>query len=130
MRAPKRKREPSRQMGVPVGVDVAALAGRATYVGSAEHKDAPSFAGHPRPRADASICPRDLTQAQVEGWLRDAIRIGAVSANFEDSFPRYAWHKHEGIVYEARLINRELGQYKGYPLNDDEWPPDLGAYYE
>jgi len=62
--------------------------------------------------------------------LRDAIRMGAVSANFEGSFPRYAWFKNEGVVYEARLINRELGQYKGYPLNDDEWPAELGSYYE
>mgnify|MGYP000700245894 CR=1 FL=1 len=56
--------------------------------------------------------------------------MGAVSANFEGSFPRYAWFKNEGVVYEARLINRELGQYKGYPLNDDEWPAELGSYYE
>ena len=25
-------------------------------------------------------------------------------------------------VFEARLVNREIGSYKGYPLDNDEWP--------
>jgi hypothetical protein len=28
-------------------------------------------------------------------------------------------------VYEARLINRGAGTYKGYPLNPDEVPKEL-----
>lgn len=45
-------------------------------------------------------------------------------------FPRYAWHKEKETVYEARLVNRELGEYKGYPLNETEWPEGLDAVYE
>jgi hypothetical protein len=29
------------------------------------------------------------------------------------------------VFYEARLVNQELGQYKGYPLDPDEWPEKL-----
>jgi hypothetical protein len=65
----------------------------------------------------------------VTRWLRAAIRRGAISEYIEGGFPRYAWYKHEGIVYEARLVNRDSGQFKGYPLNENEWPKDIGNYY-
>lgn len=100
------------------------------YVGSPEHKDAPSFAGSPRPRADASICDQRLRHEDVETWLRTAIERGAFGEYWEGAFPRYVWYKHEGTVYEPRLVNRESGEYKGYPLADDEWPPGLHAIYE
>ena len=37
-------------------------------------------------------------------------------------FPRYVWYKDGATVYEGRLVNREMGQYKGYPLEKSEWP--------
>lgn len=96
----------------------------ATYVGSPEHKDTPSFAGHPRPRADASICPSALRkeQSRVTTWLKDAIREGRVGGPLDGQFPRYVWHREQDTVYEGRVVNSELGQYKGYPLNPEEWP--------
>ena len=108
-------------------MDLEGVAARATYVGSPEHKDAPSFAGQPRPRADASICDPALIgkQFQLTSWLRAAIRSGKVSELFEEAFPRYVWHREGDIVYEARLVNSAAGQYKGYPLNPDEWPEGL-----
>jgi len=39
-----------------------------------------------------------------------------------DPFPRYVWHRDQDKIYEAWLVNRELGQYKGYELQRDEWP--------
>jgi hypothetical protein len=27
-------------------------------------------------------------------------------------------------MYEARLVNRANGEYKGFPLLPDEWPQD------
>ena len=30
------------------------------------------------------------------------------------------------FVYEGRLVNWGNGEYKGYPLSDDEWPEGLG----
>ena len=103
------------------------MARKASYVGSPEHKDTPSFTGQPRPRADAAICDRSLAerQTQVTRWLKRAIRSGHVSAYWEGDFPRYVWHREAETVYEARLVNQGNGQYKGYPLNPGEWPEDL-----
>jgi hypothetical protein len=86
-----------------------------------------TIAGEPRPRADASICDRKLLTrpGELTAWLQAAIRTGKVSELFEGEFPRYAWHRDGDIVYEARLINSVAGQYKGYPLNADEWPSGL-----
>jgi len=113
-------------------VDLSEIAERVSYVGSAEHKDMPSFAGQPRPRVDASICPRRLSrdQERVTQWLKTAIRSGATGEELQGGFPKYAWYKEEGVVYEARLVNPGLGEYKGFPLNATEWPDGLDSIYE
>ena len=130
MRAPKRHRPQIRKIARPSGVDLAQLAKRARYVGSPEHKNAPSFAGRqPHPRADASICPREITQDQAQTWLREAILAGATSALWEGDFPRYVWFKAGKIVYEGRLVNSGNGEYKGWPLAEDEWPAGLAELY-
>jgi len=54
---------------------------------------------------------RDLTR-----WLRGALAAGSCSACFDGDFPRYIWGRREGVMFEARLTNRDLGHYKGYPL--------------
>jgi hypothetical protein len=41
-------------------------------------------------------------------------------APWEGDFPRYAWHSIGDVCYEARLVNQELGQYKGWPLAPNE----------
>lgn len=134
MRAPRRHRPLHRALATraPDSDQLEAVAKRVSYVGSPEHKDMPSFAGQPRPRADASICPRELTgdRDRVEAWLRDAIRKGAVGELMEGDFPRYAWYKDDRTVYEARLVNRGLGEYKGYPLEADEWPDGIERIYD
>ena len=130
MRAPQRKRPRKRVICVPSGVDLYSLAERATYVGSPEHKDARSFAGQPRLRADASCCPREIAdRSLVTGWLRTAIRRGATGAPWEAGFPRYVWYKDGDTVFEGRLVNRGRGSYKGYPLGDDEWPDGIESIY-
>jgi hypothetical protein len=117
-------------------VSLVELAQRVSYVGSGEHKSFPSFAGQPRLRADASKCDPTFTDAgEITGWLRQAIAGGNVGAPWEGDFPRYAWHRLASLgiawhrlddaVYEARLVNQELGQYKGYPLDPSEWPEEL-----
>jgi hypothetical protein len=112
----------------PADVNLNQVAKLAKYVGSAEHKDSPSFAGDPRPRADAGICDSALSdqQARVTKWLRQAIRAGSVGGYWEGGFPRYVWFHEGSIVYEGRLVNREGGWYKGYPLERDEWPDGIG----
>jgi len=132
LRVAKRRVRLDRSLGAPPpGVDVAEAANCSRYVGSPEHKDAPSFAGHPRPRADASICDQRLSSAdEISLWLKKAIIKGAFGKLWEGKFPRYIWYKDGETVYEARLINRELGEYKGYPLERDEWPPNIARLYD
>ena len=131
MRAPRRNRHRKREMYVPPDIDLDSLANRVTYVGSPEHKDIPSFAGPPRPRADASLCPREIRDVEVvTEWLRYAIRQGATGGLWEGDFPRYAWYKHGDTVFEGRLVNRGDGSYKGYPLERREWPAGIEQEHE
>ena len=124
MCAPRRRRVRIREISVPGGTDLELIAKRAHYVGSPEHKDAPSFAGRPRPRADATICDRSFAakQRELARWLRKAIRTGIVGGPWEGSFPRYAWYRHGDTLYQARLVSREQGGQKGYALLPEEWP--------
>jgi len=135
MRAPKRRKPLIRRLAEWQPNERAQLAGLAKkvrYIGSPEHKDTPFFAGPPRPRADASICPRELAEdrEKIEGWLRKAMELGTVGELREGEFPRYVWFKEGDTVYEGRLSNRELGEYKGYPLEPDEWPSGIEQIYE
>jgi hypothetical protein len=130
MRAPSRKRKtPARRFGpAPDGVDLNTIADGAHYVGSPEHKDAPSFAGQPRPRADATICDRSFATRieDIHQWLRAAIRAGQFSGYWDQgNFPRYVWHREGDRVFEARVVNSKQGSYKGYEINEDEWPEDF-----
>ena len=108
------------------------IARKASYVGSPEHKDAPSFAGMPKPYATASICDRSFLgkQVQMTRWLRKAIRKKCFGPPWEGNFPRYIWYKDGNTVYEARLVNRGCGEYKGYPLKRSEWPDRINRYYD
>jgi hypothetical protein len=127
MRATRRRRPRRRSVvDAPRGVSLAELADRTSYVGSSEHKSYPSFAGPPKLRADASKCdPSFADPEELTKWLRSSISAGRIGAPWEGDFPRYVWHLHDEVMYEARLVNQELGQYKGYPLEADEWPEGL-----
>lgn len=132
MRATQRRRPMRRQLTDQPGSFESrqALAQRVYYVGSVEHKDTPSFAGNPpRPRPDASICDRSLSHRQddITEWVRHGIRNGHFGALMEGDFPRYVWYRENETVYEGRLVNREQGAYKGYPLESDEWPDGIGG---
>ena len=68
---------------------------------------------------------RVSSHASTSSWLRSAIRDGSTGGLWEGGFPRYAWHKEAATVFEARLVDRGDGSYKGYPLHDEEWPPHM-----
>ncbi len=130
MRAVRRRHPQPRKIHAPPAADLDRVASLAEYVGSPEHKDIPSFAGHPRLRADASCCPRGLAdQRAINEWLRSAIRRGAIGSPWEGDFPRYVWYKHDNMVFEGRLVNRGAGTYKGYPLDSDQWPEGVEKLY-
>lgn len=108
-------------------MNLAVLASRAVYVGSAEHKTYPSPAGPPKPRADATKCDPKLhgNFSVLTGWLRSGIEAGQTGAPWEGDFPRYVWYEHNGTTYEARLVNQEQGLYKGYEILERERPEGL-----
>jgi hypothetical protein len=127
MKAPRRHRSSPRTIvPCPPGTNVLQIAAQAHYIGSPEHKDAPSFAGWPRPRADAAKCDRSFAdrQADITTWLQDAIRNGT-TGDWSHRFPRHVWGRVQGRVYEARLVNPENGDYKAYELNPHEWPEGI-----
>jgi len=55
------------------------------------------------------------------------MREGACGDYWEGDFPRYLWIQVGGQRYEARLVNQGLGQYKGYPIELDEWPEEVAT---
>lgn len=131
MRAPKRRRPMARTIAkLPEGVDAEQVARRVRYVGSPEHKAGPSFAGAPRPRADATKCDESLNSRllDIQRWLRHGVAMGCVGGPWEGGFPRYVWCKVGSVVYEARLVNRELGEYKGWQLDHEEWPSRIDQF--
>jgi hypothetical protein len=124
MRRPTNKRHKVQRLSAaaPDAALLTAAAGRARYLGSVEHKDSPSAAGVPHPRADAFIC--DHTDfAEATDWLRQGIRRGCVGDLWEHGFPRYVFHRVGDALYLARHLGAPIGGYKGWRLAPDEWPP-------
>ncbi len=117
MQRPHRKRVQRHQRTEPPeGVDLAVVADEVPYVGSPEQKITPSFAGHPAPRSDASICDPSLANQRelVQSWLRDALRRGDCGGLWEGRFPRYVWRKanqerEEGVNPMPPSTSRKLG---------------------
>jgi hypothetical protein len=101
-------------------------------VGSGEHKALPihdSYASYALElaaykRSDASRCDPTITRDQAEEALRAAIRRGHVSADFQGGFPVYVWGWLDERPHTARLINREAGYYKAWPVEESELPLD------
>jgi len=103
------------------------LAAKVSYVGSGEHKKRPldsTYGIEPALRSDASHCDPKISRDQAEHALRCAIRSQIVSEQFEGGFPRYVWALLGGQAHVARLINREAGEYKGWPIEEHELPTD------
>ena len=124
-----------------------ALAARATFVGSSEHKRLPNPLAVPKLRSAASDCDAvDSTISHDPGRLlrvlRGALARGQVSGPWEGDFPRYVhgWMRLAGAergLFRARLTNRDQGIYKGYfetldDLGEAEYDKlvDLGAWSE
>jgi hypothetical protein len=119
----------------------AALAKRAVYTGSAEHKDRPSWLGAPHARRNpgagandhrqnSTICPlvREEDKAQATEWVQQAIRHRHFDpTKWDGDFPRDIWHQDEhGVYWQGRLTQRGAGdnpqgEYKGWPITEDEW---------
>jgi hypothetical protein len=99
----------------------------ARYTGSPYHRSPGSKAGPIAQRAGlSSRCPPNWTNAKATEALRLAITEARVSCVWEGGFPRYIWYLDGDVLYEARLTNRENGEYHGYPLEDRwQWPKNF-----
>jgi len=114
---PERKRKSLIQMS---GDQRARAAAVAIYAGSPAHKLIHSL-------NDSTPCPKDLehSQTRLTEWVRAAIAAGAAGGMMEGDFPRYVWYRDGERAFEGRLTNRALGEYKGYPIDNDELPAEM-----
>jgi len=64
-------------------------------------------------------------RAFLSEWLRGAILGGCVGDSWNSDFPRYVWMLRNGRCFEARLVNKEQGTYKGYELDPAQWPQGI-----
>jgi hypothetical protein len=79
-----------------------------------------------RPFPHASKCPSWWDLIGATRALKEAIRIGCVSAEWRGGFPRFAWYMDGETLYEAALSNQDNGEYHAYPLESrNEWPKGL-----
>ncbi len=112
-----------RLTGDPPNPDLLAKLPDIEYVGSSEHKSYPSFAGPPRLRSDASQCDPSLGDAEeFARWIREGVKSNMFSEELQEGFPKYVWIERDGEWFEARLVNKTQGQYKGYPILESERP--------
>lgn len=127
----KRPRQlPSRPALTPAAIDLAA------YVGSAEHKQTRWWGGLPaayvgsdglavRPKKQTTtICPlvSNADRRSATEWVREALRLGQFRYYEADQdFPNHIWYRDaDGQVWFGRCINRLQGQYKGWPIDEEE----------
>jgi hypothetical protein len=93
---------------------------KVSYKGNTQHKTYLSPAGHPALKWDKSKCdkyaPNDW--GKLQSLLQEAIRA-ACTSEFDGDFPSRAWAFINGVLHEARLHNRDLGEYHAFPLNDE-----------
>ncbi len=104
------------------------LVGMVKYTGSPFHKRNPGdFALTPpaAPRNDRTLCDEAGITSKITAvrLLRLGIKLGLVSEQNRNGFPKYIWSVENGespIVFEAILENEGTGQYHGYPLKKND----------
>ena len=122
---PKRRIAASGVLSLP---ERQALAGRLTYVGSANHKRQPGDYGfHPptNPRPSKSLCDarRCVLLGEAQALMQKGILKGMISTWFVGDVPKYVWSVDEfGEAFEAK-IGRD--GYHGYRLESDDTMRDI-----
>ena len=112
-----------------------ALAKRASYVGSPEHKVQWWWGGKPaakqlpggrigRPgKQITTVCPltTDEDRARATQWVRQAIANGQYQyCQGDKDFPKKIWHCADGRIWCGYCTNQGQGHYKGWPLERQE----------
>ena len=70
-----------------------------------------------------TICPltngRDRVRAT--GWVREALIRGQFKfVEADQHFPKKVWFRADGKIWYGFCINTQSGQYKGWPINEEE----------
>ena len=111
------------------------LARDAVYEGSGEHKDEAWWGGLPaarqlpggrvgrRRKQTTTICPLLSTRdrAKATRWVREAIILGQYKfVEADQRFPKKIWYRADGKIWYGFCINTQSGQYKGWPIDEEE----------
>ena len=130
MKRPEQR--PQRQLAA---TDRQALAARARYTGSPEHKVHRSWLGLPEARQlpggrigrpskqTTSICPLTAAadQERATDWVRNAISAGQYRFFESDQdFPKKIWYEAEGKIWHGLCFNQGSGEYKGWQSDERE----------
>ena len=139
MRPKRPPQRPSRPDLSPA--DRKALAARATYTGSPEHKDKRWWGGLPMARQlpggkvgrhrkrTTTLCPLTTEEERLQAteWVRSAIANGHYRFSEGDqAFPKKVWHHAVGKIWYGLISNPGKGEYKGWPIEDEEWREVFG----
>lgn len=125
-----------RQVGERTVLTAEAVAS-ASYRGSAEHKAVAWWGGRPfahigrggqasRPKKQhTTICPLndDRDRLVATAWVQAALAAGQIQYREGDKvYPSRIWYRDAaaGSVWIGYCINGILGEYKGWPISEDE----------
>ena len=112
-----------------------ALAERASYTGSEEHKTKRWWGGLPGVRYDkdgnavrykrqkTTICDlvTEADRRRATEWVRAAIRSGQYKfLEGDQDFPKHVWYQADGRGWFGFCTNPAAGEYKGWPMEEDE----------
>lgn len=106
----------------------------AVYVGSPEHKAKRWWGGLPqagaRRREPTTVCPL-VTAADrrtATKWIRTAIASGQYkTVRGDGAFPKHVWYRDgAGKFWHGMCVNRAAGEYKGWPIPEDQWHEIFG----
>lgn len=76
-----------------------------------------------RDKQTTTVCPLTTEEDRIRatGWLRQAIESGQYRFREADKeFPYKVWYEVEGRIWFGFCINSVLGEYKGWPIDEDE----------
>lgn len=125
MRRPNRASAEARLLSQP---ERDALASRACYEGSCEHKDRSWWGGLPHAGARrgrlTTICflTTDEERQEATEWVQRAIGAGQYKfVRGDQDFPKHVWSRDQsGQVWYGRCRNPASGEYKGWPIGEEE----------
>jgi hypothetical protein len=109
---------------------------QAAYVGSAEHKQARWWGELPgayvgpdgratRPKKQlTTVCP--LTDAAARDRATEWVQVALRARHYhyydaDQTYPKKLWYRDaDGQVWSGFCVNSQQGQYKGWPIDEDE----------